>query len=118
MEVEFLRLAKEIACYHHEKWDGTGYPYGLIGDEILSARLMALADVYDALISKRCYKAAMSHQEVVPIILAGGAITSTPTSRTPLPASTSSSTRSPCATTTTRASGSPTATRRWRAAGR
>ncbi|EIS3738541.1 two-component system response regulator [Aeromonas hydrophila] len=72
VEVEFLRLAKEIACYHHEKWDGTGYPYGLIGDEIpLSARLMALADVYDALISKRCYKAAMSHQEVVPIILAG-----------------------------------------------
>ena len=72
VEVEFLRLAKEIACYHHEKWDGTGYPYGLHGDEIpLSARLMALADVYDALISKRCYKAAMSHQEVVPIILAG-----------------------------------------------
>ncbi len=72
VEVEFLRLAKEIACYHHEKWDGTGYPYGLMGDEIpLSARLMALADVYDALISKRCYKAAMSHTEVVPIILAG-----------------------------------------------
>jgi putative two-component system response regulator len=72
VEVEFLRLAKEIACYHHEKWDGSGYPHGLAGDDIpLSARLMALADVYDALISKRCYKAAMPHDEVVPIILAG-----------------------------------------------
>ncbi|WP_236212178.1 HD-GYP domain-containing protein [Metapseudomonas otitidis] len=72
VEVEFLRLAKEIACYHHEKWDGSGYPHGLAGDDIpLSARLMALADVYDALISKRCYKAALPHDEVVPIILAG-----------------------------------------------
>jgi len=62
MNVPFLRLAKQIAYGHHEKWDGTGYPQGLAGDAIpLSARLMAVADVYDALISKRVYKPAMSH---------------------------------------------------------
>ncbi len=59
--VEFLRLAKEIAHYHHEKWDGSGYPEGLAGRAIpISARLMALADVFDALISRRVYKAAYS----------------------------------------------------------
>lgn len=69
---EFLHTAKEIAGSHHERWDGGGYPQGLAGDDIpLSARLMALADVYDALFSKRVYKAAMSHHEVVRMILDG-----------------------------------------------
>ncbi|MDF0605197.1 two-component system response regulator [Neisseriaceae bacterium TC5R-5] len=64
LEVEFLSFAKEIASTHHEKWDGKGYPDGLKGDDIpISGRLMALADVYDALISKRVYKAAMTHAE-------------------------------------------------------
>jgi putative two-component system response regulator len=58
--VPFLTLAKEIAHWHHEKWDGSGYPDGLAGDAIpVSARLMALADVFDALISPRVYKAGM-----------------------------------------------------------
>jgi putative two-component system response regulator len=58
--VEFLALAKEITRWHHEKWDGSGYPDGLAGDAIpLSARLMTLADVFDALISRRVYKPAM-----------------------------------------------------------
>ncbi len=68
----FLRFAKEIAYGHHEKWDGSGYPLGLSGDDNpLSARLMALADVYDALISKRVYKPAFSHDKSVAIILEG-----------------------------------------------
>ncbi|MBV7316076.1 two-component system response regulator [Shewanella sp. NIFS-20-20] len=68
-EDSFLTAAKEIAHYHHEKWDGTGYPNGLCGEEIpLSARLMAIADVYDALISKRVYKDAMSHDQAMEII--------------------------------------------------
>jgi putative two-component system response regulator len=59
--VPFLRFAKEIAEHHHEHWDGTGYPDGLRGKQIpLSARMMALADVFDALTCARCYKAAMS----------------------------------------------------------
>jgi putative two-component system response regulator len=67
----FLRFAREIARSHHENWDGTGYPDALKGEEIpLSARLMAIADVYDALISKRCYKPAMSHEEAAAMILA------------------------------------------------
>jgi putative two-component system response regulator len=71
-EVAFLSFAKEIAFGHHEKWDGSGYPQGLVGETIpLSARLMALADVYDALISKRVYKAAMTHEQATAIILAG-----------------------------------------------
>ena len=70
--VAFLAYAKEIACYHHEKWDGSGYPYGIGGDEIpLSARLMALADVYDALVSKRVYKDAIPHQQAIDIISEG-----------------------------------------------
>lgn len=70
--VEFLRVAKEIALYHQEKWDGSGYPYGLSGEAIpLSARLMAIADVYDALISERVYKAAMSHESALEIIAEG-----------------------------------------------
>jgi putative two-component system response regulator len=68
----FLRFAREIAHYHQEKWDGSGYPEGLAGDEIpVSARLMAVADVYDALISRRVYKPAFPHHESVSIIQAG-----------------------------------------------
>jgi putative two-component system response regulator len=68
----FLILAKEIARSHHERWDGKGYPDGLAGDAIpLSARLMALADVFDALISQRVYKAAMSADEARDIIAGG-----------------------------------------------
>lgn len=68
----FLRFAREIAETHHEKWDGSGYPNGLKGSDIpLSGRLMALADVYDALISKRVYKAAFSHEKAKGIILEG-----------------------------------------------
>jgi putative two-component system response regulator len=65
----FLRLAAEIALTHHERWDGTGYPRGLKGEAIpLPGRLMALADVYDALISRRVYKPALSHAEAVAVI--------------------------------------------------
>lgn len=72
IEVEFLKFAKEIAYGHQEKWDGSGYPEGLSGDDIpISARLMALADVYDALISKRVYKDGMSHEKAVQIIIEG-----------------------------------------------
>jgi putative two-component system response regulator len=68
-DVPLLTVAKEMAYSHHEKWDGTGYPQGLAGDHIpVSARLMALADVYDALISRRVYKAPLSHAESVNII--------------------------------------------------
>ena len=68
----FLTLASEIAYSHHEKWNGTGYPEGLSGDDIpLSGRLMAIADVYDALISKRVYKAAFPHEKAVAIIAEG-----------------------------------------------
>ncbi|SEK17292.1 putative two-component system response regulator [Variovorax sp. OK605] len=66
---EFLVCAKEIAYGHQEKWDGSGYPQGLSGDEIpISARLMAVADVYDALISRRVYKEGMPHERAVQII--------------------------------------------------
>ncbi len=72
MHVAFLSTAKEIALSHQEKWDGSGYPQGLAGDAIpLSARLMAVADVYDALISRRVYKAPMSHEQAVAIIEQG-----------------------------------------------
>ncbi|MBQ1784971.1 MAG: two-component system response regulator [Gammaproteobacteria bacterium] len=68
----FLRIAREIAYSHQEKWDGSGYPEGLKGEEIpLSARLMAIADVYDALISKRVYKPPFSHEQAVAIIREG-----------------------------------------------
>jgi putative two-component system response regulator len=61
--LEFLTLSKEIAHWHHEKWDGTGYPDQLTGDAIpVSARLMAIADVFDALISVRVYKPAFSFE--------------------------------------------------------
>lgn len=68
----FLRYAREIAATHHEKWDGSGYPNGLAGDAIPAAgRLMAVADVYDALISKRVYKPAFSHDKAMGIIREG-----------------------------------------------
>jgi len=71
MEVEFLACAKEIALSHQEKWDGSGYPQGTAGDLIpISARLMAVADVYDALISRRVYKEGMPHEKAVEIIAA------------------------------------------------
>lgn len=68
----FLHLAGNIAYYHHEKWDGSGYPQGLAGKDIpLSGRMMALADVYDALISKRVYKPAFPHEKAATIIREG-----------------------------------------------
>jgi putative two-component system response regulator len=68
----FLQLAREIAHYHQEKWDGSGYPEGLKGEAIpLSARLMALADVYDALISRRVYKPPFPREKAVAIIREG-----------------------------------------------
>ncbi|MEN8188714.1 MAG: HD domain-containing phosphohydrolase [Thermodesulfobacteriota bacterium] len=68
-EGQILDIACEIAGGHHEKWDGSGYPRGLKGEDIpLSARLMALADVYDALISSRPYKKPIPHKKVVPMI--------------------------------------------------
>lgn len=70
--VEFLSCAKEIALSHQEKWDGSGYPSALAGDNIpISARLMAVADVYDALISRRVYKDGMPHEKAVAIIREG-----------------------------------------------
>jgi putative two-component system response regulator len=68
----FLKIARDIAYYHHEKWNGSGYPAGLAGDDIpICARLMALADVYDALISRRPYKEPMSHEKACSIISEG-----------------------------------------------
>jgi len=68
----FVKIGIEIAESHHEKWDGTGYPYGLAGEAIpLSARIIALADVYDALRTKRCYKEPFSHEKSKAIILEG-----------------------------------------------
>ncbi|MBT5108186.1 MAG: HD domain-containing protein [Rhodospirillaceae bacterium] len=68
----FLRLAGEIALTHHEKWDGGGYPNGLRGDDIpVSGRLMAVADVYDALITKRVYKPAFTHKKAMEILQDG-----------------------------------------------
>jgi putative two-component system response regulator len=72
MPLPFLSLAKEIAHWHHEKWDGSGYPDRLAGDAIpVSARLMAVADVFDALISVRVYKPALPYAEARNIIAAG-----------------------------------------------
>jgi len=72
VKVEFLACAKEIALNHHEKWDGSGYPRKLVGSEIpISARLMAVADVYDALTTRRVYRDAIPHDEAVAIIIEG-----------------------------------------------
>lgn len=66
---DFLAMGREIATYHHEKWDGTGYPSGRKGDKIpLSARIVSLCDTYDALVSKRPYKEAFSHERAIEII--------------------------------------------------
>lgn len=68
----FLRYVREIAYCHHERWDGSGYPRGLAHDAIpLSARLMAIADVYDAIVSRRVYKDPHSHQEAARLIADG-----------------------------------------------
>ena len=68
----FRKIAENVASYHHERWDGSGYPKGLKGLEIpLEARIMAIADVYDALVSKRVYKESMSFEEADRIILEG-----------------------------------------------
>lgn len=70
-DASFLLYAAEIAYSHHERWDGSGYPQGIAGDAIpLSARLMAVADVYDALISRRVYKPPYPHEEAIKMILA------------------------------------------------
>ncbi|GAA5073390.1 HD domain-containing phosphohydrolase [Lysobacter panacisoli] len=69
IDVPFLRIAKELAYGHHERWNGSGYPQGTSGDEIpVSARLMAIADVYDALTSRRAYKAGMPHEQAAAFI--------------------------------------------------
>ena len=68
----FLRMAEDIIYTHHEKWDGSGYPHGLAGEDIpLCGRIMALADVYDALISRRVYKPPFTHSWAAEIILQG-----------------------------------------------
>lgn len=73
-DADFLQFAAEIAYSHQEKWDGSGYPEGLAGDAIpLSARLMAVADVYDALISRRVYKPAFPHHHAVTLMREGRA---------------------------------------------
>ena len=65
----FVHIAKNIAHYHHEKWNGKGYPSGLAKTDIpIEARIMALADVFDALVSKRCYKEAFSYDKAFSII--------------------------------------------------
>ncbi|HSH68572.1 MAG TPA: HD domain-containing phosphohydrolase, partial [Deferrisomatales bacterium] len=67
----FLTLGKEVAYHHHEHWDGRGCPRGLRGEEIpLSARIVAVADVYDAMTSARVYKRSYSHDEAVQLIVA------------------------------------------------
>jgi putative two-component system response regulator len=72
ISLEFFEIAKDVVYSHHEKWDGSGYPQGLAGDTIpVAGRLMALADVYDALISPRIYKAGMPHAQAEQIIAEG-----------------------------------------------
>jgi len=72
ISVDFLNFAKAIALSHQEKWDGSGYPEGLAGEDIpIAARLMTVADVYDALISRRVYKEGMPHEKAVQIMIEG-----------------------------------------------
>ncbi len=72
LQLAFLEVARDIIYSHHEKWDGSGYPQGLAGDRIpFAARLMAVADVYDALISRRAYKSGMSHEQAAKVIVEG-----------------------------------------------
>jgi len=69
---KFLEYAIVLAHRHHERWDGTGYPDGLRGDEIpLQARMMSIADVYDALVSDRPYKKAYTHDQAIQLIIEG-----------------------------------------------
>ncbi|QDF75411.1 MULTISPECIES: HD-GYP domain-containing protein [Shewanella] len=71
-QCRFIKMGRDIAGGHHERWDGSGYPKGISGEAIpLSARIVALVDVYDALTSPRCYKRPFSHQEALEIILEG-----------------------------------------------
>ncbi|MBR3598374.1 MAG: HD domain-containing protein, partial [Lachnospiraceae bacterium] len=66
----FIRIAKNVARHHHEKWNGAGYPDKLKGEAIpVEARIMAIADVYDALVSKRCYKEAMSFEQAYQVMI-------------------------------------------------
>lgn len=68
-ESDYLEIAKNVSVYHHEKWNGQGYPYGLKGEEIpICARMMAIVDVFDALSSKRVYKEAFSLEETFMIM--------------------------------------------------
>jgi len=68
----YLKYAEDICHNHHERWDGKGYPYGLMGEDIpLSARIISVVDVYDALVSQRCYKGAYSHDVSLEIIMEG-----------------------------------------------
>lgn len=68
-DIGYLKIAKEMAEYHHERMDGKGYPYGVTGDEIpLCAKILAVADVFDALVSKRCYKDPMPLDKAFGII--------------------------------------------------
>ncbi len=68
--IGFLKMAYEITRYHHENWDGTGYPLGLKGQEIpLSARIISIVDMYDALVTKRVYKEAFSHEQAMSFII-------------------------------------------------
>ncbi len=72
-ENPYFKYCQEICYYHHERWDGRGYPCGLVGDETpISAQIVAVCDCYDALTSHRTYKSAMTHSEAVDLILAGG----------------------------------------------
>jgi response regulator RpfG family c-di-GMP phosphodiesterase len=68
-EQEYVNIAADVARYHHERWDGHGYPEGLVGEQIpLGARIMSLADVFDALTSVRCYKDAMPEERAFSIM--------------------------------------------------
>lgn len=69
-DTEFLHIARDMALYHHERWNGTGYPTGISGEDIpLCARILSIADVYDALTSRRSYKDAFSHEKAMDIII-------------------------------------------------
>ena len=69
---ELVKVAKEICRWHHERYDGRGYPDGLKGEEIpVSAQVVSLADVYDALVSERVYKKAFTHEQAMSMILTG-----------------------------------------------